>query len=162
MANKAHMQHIYTTLVGWDQVDQHLLRKREEYINRFPSEYTYSSMPAPSSGSLNVSEENRFAKLSKICNALEERLSLPFHASLTPMAALNTLRYMYFHMRCGIYVMIRRGEVKMFVPFVNDEYRNTFAHRLNKFDVPHSSKLSSDPDSKMKAYYAHKWKKVLA
>lgn len=33
-------------------------------------------------------------------------------------------RYLFFHMRCGIFVMIRRGELKMFVPFVNKDYRN--------------------------------------
>ena len=63
-------------------------------------------------------------------------------------------------MRCGIYVMIRQGEVKMFVPFVNDEYRNTYAHRLNKFDAPRGSSGSGGgPNGPMKAYYAHKWKK---
>ena len=33
-------------------------------------------------------------------------------------------------MRCGIFVMIRDGKVRMFVPFVNDEYRNTFSELI--------------------------------
>ena len=38
----------------------------------------------------------------------------------------NTLRYMFYHMRCGIYVMVRGGSVRMFVPFANRLYRNSW------------------------------------
>ena len=42
----------------------------------------------------------------------------------------NTLRYLFTHMRSGIYVMIRHGKVRMFAPFVNREYKNTWGHAL--------------------------------
>ena len=150
---KRHLQHLYTTLVGWDQVEKHLLRKREEYIRRFPSEHSSIGEVEKTSRVESSNHDNLFKYVDDIKSNIEDRLQLPLHAAITPTAALNTLRYMYFHMRCGIYVMIRRGEVKMFVPFVNDEYRNTYAHRLNKFDVPSGS--SDD----MPAYYKHKWSK---
>ena len=38
----------------------------------------------------------------------------------------NTLHYLYDKMRTGIYVLIKRGRLAMFAPFVNPEFRNDF------------------------------------
>ena len=43
---------------------------------------------------------------------------------------LNTLRYLYYHMRCGIFVAVRQNKVVMFCPFANADYRNTWSHKL--------------------------------
>ena len=48
---------------------------------------------------------------------------------------MNTLRYLLFHMRCGIFVMIRRNRLCMFVPFVNKDYVNTWGQQL-KLEKP--------------------------
>jgi hypothetical protein len=40
--------------------------------------------------------------------------------------AHTSLRYMFFHMRCGIYVLIVGGRLAMFAPFANPEYVNNF------------------------------------
>jgi hypothetical protein len=42
----------------------------------------------------------------------------------------RTLTYLCTEMRSGIYVLIKRGRVAMFAPFVNPEYRNKFSIRL--------------------------------
>lgn len=52
---------------------------------------------------------------------------------------MNTLNYLFEHMRCGIFVMIRARKVVLFVPFVNRDYENNWSSHL-KFDV-HSNKM---------------------
>jgi hypothetical protein len=47
-----------------------------------------------------------------------------------PDEVLNTLRYLYVHARCGVFVRIRARAVTAFVPFANPEYRNTFGDRI--------------------------------
>ena len=46
-------------------------------------------------------------------------------------AVLNTLRYMFFGMRCGILVAIRGGHMALFAPFANAQYRNTWSQKLH-------------------------------
>jgi hypothetical protein len=48
---------------------------------------------------------------------------------VNPDALLNTLRYLYVHMRCGVFVSVRDGGVRAFVPFVNRQYTNTWHAR---------------------------------
>ena len=48
----------------------------------------------------------------------------------SPDAVLNTLRYMFYGMRCGILVCIRAGKLSLFAPFANAHYRNTWSSRL--------------------------------
>mmetsp|Transcript_16136 Transcript_16136/g.30716 ORF Transcript_16136/g.30716 Transcript_16136/m.30716 type:complete len:275 (-) Transcript_16136:9-833(-) len=43
---------------------------------------------------------------------------------------MNTLKYLFFHMKCGIYVMIRDGKLRIFAPFTNNDYRNVWADNL--------------------------------
>jgi hypothetical protein len=38
----------------------------------------------------------------------------------------TTLKYMFNHMRCGIYVLILEGKLAMFAPFANASYENNF------------------------------------
>ena len=67
----------------------------------------------------------------------QRKLAAPVHASAgaNPDAVLNTLRYMFFHMRCGILVCVRGGSVVLFAPFANAAFVNTFSCRIAT-DVP--------------------------
>jgi len=58
-----------------------------------------------------------------------ERLRAPVHANAAqnPDSLLNTLRYAFFHQRCGIVVGIRAAVVVVFAPFANREYRNVWS-----------------------------------
>lgn len=52
------------------------------------------------------------------------------HLSSNPDAVLNTLRYTFHHMRCGILVCVRNGKVRLIAPYAHAQYRNTFSHKL--------------------------------
>lgn len=45
----------------------------------------------------------------------------------SPCAREHTLRYLFFHMRCGIYVRLRQQRVETFLPFANPHYENDWA-----------------------------------
>lgn len=47
-----------------------------------------------------------------------------------PDAGLNTLRYLFFHTRCGVWVSIRDNKVVLFTPFANVDFRNNYGHRI--------------------------------
>lgn len=51
------------------------------------------------------------------------------HDRVEAQRPLNTLRYMYYHMRCGIVTVIRQSRVVLFAPFANEFYRNTWARQ---------------------------------
>lgn len=152
--------HIYTTLCDWKQVYQYLLTQIMHYrklfpvqppvplpsSNRFSVGKPSSSSSSSSSSSLTSSlalpssrtdKENDEA-ISPLQKALEDRLNLPFHQSMNEESTLNTLRYLFFHMKCGIFVMIRRNKLVMFVPFVNKDYTNTWSNHM-KLDLSSSS-----------------------
>jgi hypothetical protein len=133
-----HLQHAYTTLVGWKQVIHFALPKCRHYRSRYPLK---QEKP--------VSASNRYIQVKAIHEETEQRAQLPYHVRLNEEGSLNSLMYMFFHMRCGLYVMIRNGKVRMFVPFVNDDYTNTFSHLLD-FDCS---------DGKQDTYYREKWEK---
>lgn len=61
---------------------------------------------------------------------IAERLDVPFHKCTTQASVMNTLKYLFFHMKCGIYVMIRNGKLRIFAPFVNVEYKNVWSEHL--------------------------------
>ena len=43
---------------------------------------------------------------------------------------MNTLKYLFYHMKCGIFVMIKGGELRIFSSFVNKDYRNTWGDAI--------------------------------
>ena len=81
-------------------------------------------------------------------NAIDDinyRLNLPIHRCTTPTSTYNTLKYLFYHMKCGIYVMIRDGKLRIFSPFVNSNYRNTWG-----------DKLTLEGDGSLNTYYSLK------
>lgn len=139
-----HLQHIFTTLVGWKQVEKILLpniekaRRETSFAPKVPR--SYGETPDESSG--NIYEK---AETKEVMDAIAQRLDVPFHRSTTVASTLNTLKYLFYHMKCGIYVMIRNGELRIFAPFVNDDYRNTWA-----------DKLRVEGDGTLDSYYTQK------
>jgi len=55
------------------------------------------------------------------------------------------LKYLFFHMKCGIFVMIKDGKLRVFAPFVNSDYRNTWG-----------DKLTLEGDGSLDSYYTQK------
>jgi hypothetical protein len=110
---------LYTTACDWAQVNDLLLKPLAEYRRRAPVR-----APQP------LDERNVFLREPGILASLRSRLELPFHARVDEDSTLNTLRYLFFHMRCGIFVLIRANALAMFVPFVNKDYTNTWSASL--------------------------------
>eukprot|EP01052_Picozoa_sp_SAG31_P035611 SAG31_NODE_4321_length_3360_cov_3.636308_1_plen_866_part_10 len=69
-----------------------------------------------------------------VWHMLRSRLDLPFHRALTATSVINTLEYLFEHMKCGVYVKIRNNRLAMFVPFCNLHYRNTWSEQFNRPD----------------------------
>ncbi|KAJ1388597.1 hypothetical protein B484DRAFT_341225 [Ochromonadaceae sp. CCMP2298] len=139
--------HSVSTLISWEQVSQHLLPR----IDRYNAQY------APRPPSADSLRGNRFggegegadeASEGLIYDYLTSRLDLSVHRDMSHRSTLNTLRYMFFHMKCGIYLMIRDNRVVVFCPFVNKDYKNSWGGRL---------KIGSQ-DGTIGAYYDEKSK----
>ncbi|KAJ1450261.1 glycosyl transferase family 90-domain-containing protein [Pelagophyceae sp. CCMP2097] len=123
---RPHMTQMITMLVSWEQVDKYLLKVRGEYNARWPPQLcTQAFCDEAAAKNVWAGEAGAFAGAE-----MEVRLDLPMHRRLNAFAVEATLSYLFDHMRCGIYVMIRRNQVAMFVPFVNGEFRNTWGHLL--------------------------------
>lgn len=125
----AHLQHIFTTLITWDQMERILIpaiakaRKEPSNSPKIPQDYGRE----PDDTSSNIFEQSGGKT---VVDPINFRLDLPFHQATTPVSVLNTMKYLFFHMKCGIYVMIRNGKVRVFCPFSNRDYRNTWSGKL--------------------------------
>jgi len=100
----------------WADVERRILKK---LISRSPC-----AQPAPEdppSEPPPLQSPNEYAAYVETCLAA-------FPPSVD--AVLNTLRYMFYGMRCGILVAIRGGRLALFAPFANAQYRNTWSDRL--------------------------------
>lgn len=136
--------HIFTTLVSWKQVEDILLpnirkaRAEPSYAKKVPRSYGVT----PDDASPNVYERS---EARPVVDEINQRLDVPFHRCVTPESVMNTLKYLFFHMKCGIYVMIRDGKLRIFCPFVNKDYRNTWSEHLR-----------IEGDGKLDTYYGKK------
>lgn len=142
-----HLMHIFTTLTSWKQIEKILLpnmrKAREEPSFAPPVSRDYlgpnsefpTSLPnadADADGNAPVTSQNIYEmkEAKKVTDAINFRLDLPIHRCTTPSSTMNTLKYLFFHMKCGIFVMIRDHKLRIFCPFVNSEYRNTWGDKL--------------------------------
>ncbi|GKY99245.1 hypothetical protein MPSEU_000879800 [Mayamaea pseudoterrestris] len=164
-----HLQHIFTTLIGWEQIQDVLLpaidkaRKEHSNASRVPKDYGEASIETTTetdnmnrnanTNSTDVSDgaandakrrENDAATIctstgnnvyeqadaAPVVSAIAERLNVSFHKCTTPASTINTLKYLYHHMKFGIFVMIRNKQLRIFAPFVNIHYTNTWADHL--------------------------------
>jgi len=65
-----------------------------------------------------------------VVQELEKRFALKFHSAVNVASTINTLKYLYNHMRCGILIVIKDNRLALFAPFVNPEYQNNWGHNL--------------------------------
>ena len=129
-----HLQHIFTMLISWEQIEKILLpaiqkaRKETSFAPKIPRSYGQ----APSNNTTRSPTNNVYEQpeSSRVSEEIAKRLDVPFHRCTTPASVHNTLRYLFFHMKCGIYVMIRNGKLRIFAPFTNSEFQNTWGDQL--------------------------------
>ena len=123
-----HLQHIFTHLVDWGQISRYLLPKMEAQRHAAPGAGAAAARHA-ASVDLSANRYASEAECAPVAEELRRRLRLPFHRETNPESTRNTLRYLFFHMRCGIYVCVRDRKLVAFVPFVNKDYKNNWEGR---------------------------------
>ena len=141
-----HLMHIFTMLTSWEQIEAILLpgiakaRSEPSFANEVPRDYLTSQPPDNNS-------ENVYERIESwhVAREINYRLNLPIHRCTTPASTTNTLKYLFYHMKCGIFVMIRDGKLRIFAPFVNSDYRNTWG-----------DKLTLEGDGSLDTYYTKK------
>ena len=168
------------------QVEDHLLAKIDEYDRRYPpraspglspanvfaggaeaaAKDTADAAAANSGGTVSSSLAATDAAAAAVAagvagvgEALRQRLDLPIHQRMNRASTRATLGYLFNHMRCGIYVMIRHGAVRMFVPFVNAAYTNSWSAALHwSGKGPGGERDGSDPElgQDVRGYYEAK------
>ena len=114
--------HLYHTLIGWEEISATLLPHLARIGEATPSVHDGDGGAFVSSAALDY--------------AMTIFSTAPVYRCLAwnPDVVLNTLRYLYSHCRCGIFVAIRRGAVAAFFPFVNPVYINTWSKKLKLAD----------------------------
>ncbi len=128
-----HLMHIFTMLTSWEQIEQILLpaiakaRSEPSFAKQIPREYMIEE--PTNNDAQNVYERQESWNVIRDINY---RLNLPIHRCTTPTSTMNTLKYLFYHMKCGIFVMIRYSKLRIFAPFVNSDYRNTWGDKLTK------------------------------
>jgi hypothetical protein len=111
---------LFGTITSWDAIERDLL----------PAIATLPAFTAAYEGAGIIHAD---ANVDADMDAALRRLqSTPVYAGAArdPDAPLNTLRYLFVHTRCGIWVSIRGGRVALFRPFANSAYRNTWGRRV--------------------------------
>lgn len=73
--------------------------------------------------------------------------------------ALNTLRYLFFHIRSAIYVNIKDNELIAFIPFANKDYENNWHMNIKLDTESKSNKLHNFIQNRRK--YIKKYKKYI-
>ena len=85
---------------------------------------------------------------------INSKLKNNLYQSLDNSSVINTIKYVYWETRAGIFVSIRNNKLEAFLPFANAKYRNDWSRELTFFGVAPNSKQP------VKDYLQHK-KKVL-
>lgn len=142
-----HLQHIFTMFTSWAQIERILLpgiekaRSEPSFAKQVSRDYLVHE-PLTNDEAQNVYERR---DTWNVTHDINYRLNLPIHRCTTPTSTSNTLKYLFYHMKCGIFVMIRDGKLRIFAPFVNSDYRNTWG-----------DKLAIEGDGSLDTYYSLK------
>jgi len=119
------LRHALTHLIDWDQVKTYLIDKLVKEHRAKPENGKLQKKYLRGKNSVYSAKEFK-----PVVKQLISRLDLSFYSNTNTESTLNTLKYLFHHMRCGIFVCIRDNDLKMFVPFVNKDYTNTWGDQL--------------------------------
>ena len=117
---------------SWEEVCHHVLP-----IIRAPFERVTSAEECRKAMGGNRFARNDDTQLASLREKTRAGLRVRHHKNLpnTHEPTLHTLRYLFWHMRCGIYVRIQGGQIHTFAPFVNPDYRNQWSANLGIDDM---------------------------
>ena len=68
---------------------------------------------------------------SKLTETIKSKLTLPIYSNINHESFSNTLKYMFQHLKFGIFVKIKNGILTMFSPFFNKKYKNNYENNLD-------------------------------
>lgn len=130
------LYHSISMLTSWSQIQSVLLPKYCEYNARWEQKLA-DTINLDRNRFVNAIDEDDVAEKRSLLarEYLISRLDLCIHKRLSSVAMENTLNYLYHHMRCGIFGMIRNNNLVVFCPFLNKNYRNTWKKCL-QLDCP--------------------------
>lgn len=140
--HRSELKHLLTTWVCWEDVLQYMCgHVIDSYLYpecmRLSSTHEEGARCPPATLSSATTASNPL--LDSQLHARVKSLTSAAVYSQCPSACSNTMRYLFHHMRCGIYVSIRRNKIECFVPFANEHYKNTWSHQI-KFKGDRSAK----------------------
>lgn len=132
-------RHAISILVTWEQVKLYLVNYR--FDRRTLPRALVPEVPRGSIKDnpffIHREKRNPSDERDRIYGAIAEqiiqRLELPFYRELSENSITNMLQYLFYHMRCGIFVSIKNNRLHMFVPFANNNYKNNWKGK-GRFD----------------------------
>jgi hypothetical protein len=123
------LMHIFTMLTDWGQIEALLLPAIERVRGMASIEGADREGADRSSADRNNADRNNaftHPLAAAVLAGVKYRLSQPIHSFTNPVSTRNTLHYLFHHMKCGIFCMIKNGELQIFSSFVNKDYSNTW------------------------------------
>lgn len=103
----------YNLLITYEEVKKYIV---DQFDNNIKNE--------------NTTTKDTLAINEKLEENITELLKLPIYKNLSNNTTLNSLKYLFFHLRNAIYVKIRDNKVIMFQPFANALYKNNWSHNI--------------------------------
>ena len=128
--DEPNLRHSISTLTDWNQIEKYLLPKIYHYRNGESGTSTLPDQDSLDSNSFMMESESFDEKQNPVRTYLESRLNLRVHTLMTDLSVMNTFKYCFYSMRCGIYVHIKNNKLVIFCPFVNKEYTNNWQGKL--------------------------------
>lgn len=91
-----------------------------------------------------------------IQNEVITRLDNSLYKKLNNQSFMNTLKYLFYVMRTGIFVSIRNNALEHFIPFVNSNYHNDWSHLMSTFLSDYNGNLGESGKIDNDSYYGNK------
>ena len=120
------------TAGDWNDIKENILEKREE-LNIIKS-YKFNLNKIMDKNIFYNSKDNDLLKNKKyIQNLLEHKL----YKNIDNKSMMNTLKYMFYKIRNGVFIKIKNNELKMYIPFHNSNYKNDWHNyiKMNKKEI---------------------------
>lgn len=100
-------------------------------------------------------------KIKKIIyNQINYRLKNKFYKHLNNLSVINTIKYIFYKIRSGIYVKIKNNKLEAFIPFANRYFTNNWYKNITLFKSKNLKEYSINRRKyyKYKKYYMPKLK----
>lgn len=109
----------YNLLVSWNEIQEQII--------------------LPLNTSLVKIESKDKIKKTKLNSIIIDKLKFKIYKSFNYKTTINTIKYIFFHIRNAIYINIQDNELIQFIPFANKNYKNNWSDNI-KFDYVNNLK----------------------